>query len=34
MEAGPGEKSEKVTLKQENEALEQPERSRTKPNMN
>ena len=34
MEAGPGEKCEKVTLKQEKEALEQPEQSRTKPNKN
>ena len=34
VEAGPGEKCEKVTLKPENEALEQPEQSRTKPNKN
>ena len=34
MEAGPGEKCEKVTLKPEKEALEQPEQSRTKPNKN
>ena len=32
MEAGPGEKYEKVTLEPEKEALEQPEQSRTKPN--
>ena len=39
MEAGSGEKCEKVTLKKvtlkpEKEALEQPEQSRTKPNKN
>ena len=34
MEAGPGETCEKVTLKPEKEALEQPEQSRTKPNKN
>ena len=34
VEAGPGEKCEKVTLKPEKEALEQPEQSRTKPNKN
>ena len=32
VEAGPGEKCEKVTLKPEKEALEQPEQSRTKSN--
>ena len=34
MEAGLGEKCEKVTLEPEKEALEQPEQSRTKPNKN
>ena len=34
MEAGLGEKYEKVTLKAEKEALEQPEQSRTKPDKN
>ena len=34
MEAGPGEKCEKVTLKPEKETLEQPEQSRTKLNKN
>ena len=34
MEAGPGEKCEKVTLEPEKEALEPPEQSRTKPNKN
>ena len=34
MEAGLGEKCEKVTLKAEKEALEQAEQNRTKPNKN
>ena len=34
VEAGPGEKCEKVTIKRVKEALEQPEQSRTKPNKN
>ena len=34
MEAGPGEKFEKVDPKLEKEALEQPEQSRTKQNKN
>ena len=34
MEACTGEKCQKVTLRPEKEALEQPEQSRTKPNKN
>ena len=34
MEAGPGETCEKVTLKPEKEALDEPEQNRIKPNKN